>query len=80
MNILIRYNTKSNKESDRWRLLIDNREFICAHIKIVCESETCNQPIIEDGKTIDKWHIKVSSFKELIFKLGENNSLSAIIL
>lgn len=80
MEVLIRYNTKSVSENDKWRLLIDAKEFVCSHIQINCQSETCTRPIKENGKTINKFHIRAYNFNEIVFQFGMDKKLIVLIV
>lgn len=80
MEVLIRYNTKSVSENDKWRLLIDAKEFICTHIKLNCPTETCMRPIRENGESINKYHIRAYNFNEIIFNYGKDQKLIVTIV
>jgi hypothetical protein len=80
MEVLIRYNNKAIGDNDRWRLLIEGKEFVCAHVQISCQSETCMQPIIEGGKPINKYHIRAYNFNEIIFQFGKDNKLIVLLV
>ena len=79
MEVLIRYNNKYNSNSDRWRLLIDENEFLCANIQIKCESETCMKEVIENGQLVEKWHLRAFNFSEIVFKYEVEGKLKVII-
>lgn len=80
MEVLIRYNNKYNSDIDRWRLLIDDNEFLCSNIQIKCESETCSKAVMENGQMIEKWHIRVYNFNEIIFQFGSEGRLIVLII
>jgi hypothetical protein len=80
MELLIRYNTKSTNDCDRWRLLINEKEFVCKKIKILCESETHFQAINENGRLVEKWHIKPYNFNQVTFDLDADSNLIVSIL
>ena len=80
MQVLIRYNTKSISDNDKWRVLIDEKEFTCSNVQINCQSETCMRPILENGKPIDKWHIRAYNFNEIVFQFGKENKLIILIV
>lgn len=80
MEVLLRYNNKHKGNEDRWRLLIEGKEFHCHHVQISCQSETCVRPITEDGKLVDKSHIRIYNFNEIIFQFGEGNKLIVLFI
>lgn len=80
MEVLIRYNNNHLNKNDRWRVLIDGNEFICSHIQINCQSETCMRPILENGKPIEKYHIRAYNFNEIVFQFGQENKLIILIV
>jgi len=81
MQVLIRYNTKSLSDNDKWRVLIDEKEFTCSNVQINCQSETCMRPILENGKPIEKWHLRAFNFNEIIFRFyGNENKLIILIV
>jgi hypothetical protein len=80
MEVLIRYNTKSIGNEDKWRLLVEGKEFLCYHVQMSCQTETCMRPIFEDGKLVDKWHIRAFNFNEIIFQFGEKNKLIILLV
>ena len=80
MQVLIRYNTKSLSDNDKWRVLIDEKEFTCSYVQINCQSETCMRPILENGKPIEKYHIRAYNFNEIVFQFGQENKLIILIV
>ena len=80
MEVLLRYNNKHIGEDDRWRLLIEGHEFLCSHVQINCQSETCMRPLMEDGKLVDKCHVRAYNFNEIVFQFGKNNKLIILIV
>jgi hypothetical protein len=80
MEVLIRYNNQHLNDNDRWRLLVDGNEFVCAHIQISCQSETCMRPLIENGKSVEKYHIRAFNFNEIIFQFGTEGKLIVLLV
>lgn len=80
MEVLIRYNNKSISEVDRWRLLVDEKEFLCSNIQIKCESETCTKETMENGRLVEKYHLRAYNFKEIIFQFGHEGKLIVRII
>ncbi|NDD85570.1 hypothetical protein EBZ38_15015 [bacterium] len=79
MKILLRYNNNSKGSNDKWRLLIDDKEYICTHIHLKCPSETCMQPIEENGELINKYHIRAYNFKDVFFHYQNDKNLLVTI-
>ena len=80
MKVLIRYNNNSKGNNDKWRLLIDGKEFICSHINIQASCETCTEEIFENGVRKEKHHIRPINFREIVFQIGQDDKLIALIL
>ena len=72
MEILIRFNHNGTNDAERWRLVWDGKEFICASIHLECGSETVKKAVIVKGEPTIKWHIQPISPSKLIFAYSEN--------
>ncbi|MFM9005488.1 MAG: hypothetical protein ACKOSR_08300 [Flavobacteriales bacterium] len=70
--ILVRYNTLSVSEHDRWRFLWNGTEHVCSSVTFYCASETCHQQVEIDGYMQSKWHIRPIAANEVIRKEDDN--------
>jgi hypothetical protein len=70
INIKLRYNNESRNEFDKWRLLIDDNEYIVSEVIFECQTVTTCDTIIVNGLEVEKYHISAISKERIIFDFG----------
>ena len=63
IDVKIRYNTLSSDNGDKWRILLDGREFLCDSIKIKVPTETTRDIVWDPSRNqnVEKFHISCSA-------------------
>jgi hypothetical protein len=79
MEILVRFNHDGQKDSQRWRLVWDGKEFICNSVRFECATTTTQKPVIVNNEPVTKWHIQAINPTKIIFD-STQNQLDAIVL
>ena len=79
MEILVRFNHDGQKNTERWRLVWDGKEFICNSVRFECQTSTIEKPVVVKGEPVVKWHIQAINPTKIIFDNSENK-LDAIVL
>lgn len=79
MNVKMRFNTNYPAKSDKkWRILINDIQYLVDEIEINCASFTSKDIVIgDDGKEVEKFHISASP-NNIVF--DETDSLIKAII
>jgi hypothetical protein len=79
LQILIRFNHDAKSDSDRWRFLMNGKEYNCADVFCYCPTRTIKHDIIgDDGKVKTKWHVTPLNPREVTIE-HVNNDLIFIV-
>ena len=70
INIKLRYNNESRNEFDKWRLLIENNEYIVSEVIFECQTVTTCDTIMINGCEVKKYHLSAISTDKIIFDFG----------
>ena len=70
IHIKLRYNNESRNEFDKWRLLIDENEFIVSEVIFECQTVTTCDTIMVNGVEVEKYHISAISKERIMFYFG----------
>ena len=65
MEILIRYNHNGTNDYERWRVLIDGKEFIVSRVEIFSPCATIEKAVEVNGEMVKKWHITPFNFTKV---------------
>jgi hypothetical protein len=57
MKIQLRYNTNSENEFDKWRLIIDGVQHIVSEVLFECQTVTTCDLVDVNGVQVEKYHL-----------------------
>jgi hypothetical protein len=79
INIKLRYNNESRNEFDKWRLLIDDNEYIVSEVIFECQTVTTCDTILVNNVEVQKYHLSAISSDRIIFDFGGENFVRVTI-
>lgn len=76
---MLRYNNQSKTEFDKWRLIVNNREYIASEVVFMCPTKTTIDEVLLDGQLVTKYHLTALDMKRMYFEYGGQDFLRIVI-
>ncbi len=78
MKIQLRYNTNSENEFDKWRLIIDGVQHIVSEVIFECQTVTTCDLVDVDGVQVEKYHLSAIA-QDTLFYYGGASFVRVIV-
>lgn len=78
MKIQLRYNTHSQNEHDKWRLVIDGVQHIVSEVIFECQTVTTCDLIDLEGVQVEKYHLSAIA-ENVLFEHGGESFVRVIV-
>lgn len=76
---MLRYNTKSKTEFDKWRLIVNGKEHIASEVVFLCATKTTIDQVEVDGQIVEKYHVSALDMKTMHFEYGGQDFVRIVI-
>lgn len=91
LQVKIRFNNDAKTENDKWRVTVNevkdfspkdivaSKEYLCADVVFFCHTETTKDSVLQDGESVNKWHISAINPKSIEVLENQKNVITMII-